>query len=80
MEGNNRKGVDNVDYYYRITKIHIQKSSSNLDNKDTSLVPDSIFQNVWSLSGSDDEEEAILNIGDPEISDYDMSESLSSLV
>ena len=60
-------------------KCSIQKSYSDIDNEDTLSLSGS-SKNVWNLSDIDDEDKEILNIDDSDISDYNMSESLSSLI
>ena len=60
-------------------KCSIQKSYSDIDNEDTLSLSGS-SKNVWNLSDIDDEDKEILNIDDYDISDYNMSESLSSLI
>ena len=54
-----------------MTKISIHKSTSNIDKKYTFIVSGS-YKYM--------EEDNTLNIDDPEMSDYDMSENLSSSI
>ena len=61
-----------------MTKISIIKSSNDLDNKGIFPISNSSSQTIWRSSDSDteDEEENI----DPDTSDSDMLESLSTTV
>ena len=70
--------MDKVFYYSRMTKISIIKSSTDLDNKELFPTSNSSSQTIWKSSDSntEDEEENI----DPDTSDSDMLESLSSKV
>ena len=64
-----------------MTKISIIKSSTDLDNKELFPISSSSYQKVWKSSDSDTEdEEENIDTDDPETSDSDMLESLSSTV
>ena len=63
-----------------MTKISMQKSSFDIDNKQLFPVSGSFYQNEQRVSDSDDEEKKTINIDDPNISDSNMLESLSSSV
>ena len=73
--------MDKVFYYYRTTKISIIKSSFDIDNKEIFPISGSSSQKVWKSSDSNTEdEEKNIDTDDPETSDSDMLESLSSTV
>ena len=78
LADSNKAGMDKVFYYSRMTKIYIIKSSNDLDNKELFLIYNSSSQTIWKSSDSDteDEEENI----DPDTSESDMLESLSTTV
>ena len=69
-----------VFYYSRITKISIIKSSTDLDNKEIFPVSGSSSQKVWNSSDSETEDKDNIYTDDPDNSDSDMWESLSSSV
>ena len=66
-----------VFYYFRMTKISIIKSSTDIDNKELLSVSSSLYKKVWISSDNDTKEEENIDTDDPESSDSDMSESLS---
>ena len=72
--------MDKVFYYSIMTKISIIKSSIYLDNKELFLVSVSSYLKVWSLLDSDNEQDENIDTDDPEGSDSDMLEIMSSLV
>ena len=72
--------MDKVFYYSRMTKISIIKSSTDLDNKELFPVSGSLSQKVWNSSDSDTEYEENIDTDDPDSSDSDILESLSSSV
>ena len=55
-----------------MTNISIIKSSSDIDNKELSLVSDSSSQKVWISSDSENKEEDTIDTDDPESSDPDI--------
>ena len=70
-----------VFYYSGMTKISTIKSSSDLDNKQVFPVSGSPSQKVWKSSDSDTEDgEDNIDTDDPDISESDMLEILSSSV
>ena len=60
-----------------MTNICIHKYCSDHENKFIFLVS-ILFPNIWNISNDDDHEEEFLDTNDPNISDCDLSESLSS--
>ena len=78
LADSNKAGMDKVFYYSIMKKISIIKSSNDLDNKELFPISNSSSQTIWKSSDSDteDEEENI----DPDTSESDMLESLSSSV
>ena len=70
-----------VFYYSIITKISIIRSSTDLDNKELFPISSSSTQKVWKPSDSDTKyEEENIDTDDPDTSDSDILESLSSTV
>ena len=64
-----------------MTKISIIESSNDLDNKELFPISSSSSQTIWKSSDSDTEdEEDNIDTNDPDTSDSDMLESLSSTV
>ena len=47
LSDSNKSGMDKVFYYYRMTKISIIKSSTDIDNKELFPVSSSSSQKVW---------------------------------
>ena len=69
--------MEKLFYYARMTKISIIKSSSDIYNKELFPVSGSSSQKLWISTDSDTEEEENIDTDGPDISDSDMSESLS---
>ena len=81
LADSNKAGMDKVFYYSIMTKLSIIKSSSDLDNKELFPISSSSSQKIWKSSDSDTEdEEENIDTNDPDTSDSDMLESLSSTV
>ena len=77
MSDSNKSGMDKIDYYSRIKKISIPRSSLDLVSKELFPVSGSSSQKLWNLSDSVNEEEEKINIDYSESIDADMSESMS---
>ena len=73
----NKLVICKVLYYVTTMKISIIKSSSDLDNEELLPVSSSSYFKIWSSSDSDTEEEENIDTDGPDISDSEMSESLS---
>ena len=64
-----------------MTNISIFKSSNDIENKELFPISSSSSQTIWKSSNSDNEdEEENIDTNDPDTSDSDMLESLSSTV
>ena len=77
LADNNKAGMYKVFYYFRMTKISIIKSSSDLYNKYLFPVFGSSSQKVWISSDSETEQDENIGTDDPESIDSDTLESLS---
>ena len=75
----NKTGMYKVSYYYRTTKSSIQKSCSDVDNKDILPVSTS-YWSIWNISYSGYKEKEKLDIFNSDLTDSNMSESLSYLI
>ena len=73
--------MDKVLYYSRMTKVSIIKPSTDIYNKELFPISRSSSQKIWKSSDSDTEnEEENIDTDDPDTSDSDLLESLSSTV